>query len=119
MFECPICMEHDEGTADDRTDISTTKCGHAFHTSCLVTYALYHSHQSTVQCPMCREPIGEQSDIMMQRQTDSWLLEIRRRRLPLELEERRSLAKYACLANIVCFWLGIAVGVMLMYILAR
>jgi hypothetical protein len=116
MFECPICME--QGT-DISTDISTTKCGHTFHTNCLVTYALYHSHQSTVQCPMCREPIGEQSDIMMQRQTDSWLQEIRRRRLPLEQEERRSLAWYACTANIVCFWFGIAVGVMLMYILAR
>lgn len=120
MFECPICMEQEERDPQDHEDnggstmdMATTKCGHAFHTSCLVTYALYHSHQSTVQCPLCREAIGEQTDIMLERQTDAWVAEIRRRRDP---QERRDQTNSACIAGIVCFWVGMLIGVLTLHI---
>jgi hypothetical protein len=103
-------------------DVSTTTCGHAFHTSCLVPYALYYSHQSSVLCPLCRESIGEQTDIMLQRQVDTWVGEIRRRSLfPIHDAEavRNYRSHVMCFAHIACFWLGIFVGLVMMHIMTR
>jgi len=42
--ECPICME-----SLLKTDLFTTRCGHMFHGSCMITH-LKHKNS----CPMCR-----------------------------------------------------------------
>lgn len=43
---CPICYE-----AFNERDVSTTKCGHKFHTTCL----LEASRHAQFNCPYCRQ----------------------------------------------------------------
>ena len=47
--ECPICYEK-LGTKN----VSVTKCGHEFCTTCLLK-----SSNRNGECPMCREPLSE------------------------------------------------------------
>ena len=48
--ECPICTE-----VLNENSI-TTKCGHTFHTDCLIPWCRQHREATT--CPACRDPIG-------------------------------------------------------------
>ncbi len=45
MCECPICYEELK-----LTNITTTSCGHKFHTSCLINNVKYNKSE----CPYCR-----------------------------------------------------------------
>ena len=47
--DCPICLEPFE-----KTNISTTECGHKFCTSCLLK-----STRSNIRCPICRNKLVE------------------------------------------------------------
>ncbi len=47
---CVICMEH----VNER-DRSVLKCGHEFHTSCLMSHVIKCSNK----CPLCRDEISE------------------------------------------------------------
>lgn len=42
--DCPICMD-----SLLKTDLFTTRCGHMFHGSCMITHLKLHNN-----CPMCR-----------------------------------------------------------------
>lgn len=52
-IECAICLN----TFEKNVNISTTKCGHRFHCSCLIKAALKKR-----QCPMCRKNLLEEED---------------------------------------------------------
>lgn len=47
---CPICYE-----AFNERDVATTKCGHKFHTTCL----LENAKHASFNCPCCREQLVE------------------------------------------------------------
>jgi len=51
-FECAICMDE----IDISKNITTTECGHKFHTSCLMTSV---SHLG-FGCPLCRTAMAEE-----------------------------------------------------------
>ena len=44
---CAICLN-----AMEENDVSTTKCGHQFHTSCLITNTIHNPDK--LNCPLCR-----------------------------------------------------------------
>lgn len=50
--DCPICMEVISGTNNQ----VVTECGHAFHTSCLMTNVAHNGFG----CPYCRSILAEQ-----------------------------------------------------------
>lgn len=66
MHECPICYEPIESV-----DFCITKCGHRFHTSCLIQSSKFKSN-----CPYCRASItSEQQQInsdIAQMADDGW-----------------------------------------------
>lgn len=51
---CPVCLEK----IDFSKDYTVTKCGHKFHTSCLL-----ESVKIKNTCPMCREVLVEKKEI--------------------------------------------------------
>ena len=53
--ECCICTEALTATAED---LSTTRCGHSFHTHCLLKWNS-RSNQRAPACPLCRHPLEE------------------------------------------------------------
>lgn len=58
---CPICLME----IDSSKNITTTKCGHHFHSECL------HSCLKTKSsCPLCREPLLDTRNIITQRKME-------------------------------------------------
>jgi hypothetical protein len=49
---CSICLEEQE--SEQKNNIATTPCGHAFCLSCLISHLKYNN-----SCPLCRAPIEE------------------------------------------------------------
>ena len=47
IYECPICFEN-----ANESNITTTNCGHRFHTKCIDTWL-----EENYDCPMCRKLI--------------------------------------------------------------
>jgi len=50
IMDCPICME----AYSEAGDVVRAPCKHNFHKACLLTWCKNH-----VDCPMCRQPVGE------------------------------------------------------------
>jgi hypothetical protein len=53
MTDCPICYE---SIPSNNINCLVTGCGHAFHTSCLLTHTSYNGYG----CPCCRTPMSEE-----------------------------------------------------------
>ena len=55
---CPICHESLHALhAQGGQGYAVTGCGHAFHVSCLVNWALAASSGGNPSCPTCRRPL--------------------------------------------------------------
>ena len=55
---CPVCLEK----IDFSKDYTITKCGHQFHSSCLL-----QASKTKNTCPICREVLIEKKEINIER----------------------------------------------------
>jgi hypothetical protein len=57
--ECVICME------DIGQFVSVLKCGHKFHSKCIIEYGVKHNNK-VLTCPLCRDTILDDTPLLQE-----------------------------------------------------